>query len=111
MELGTPVGLLFTSIRIGFFFCVIFLAVQIVRSGSSPHVLPLAFFIFLEAYQFDLTRNAASSATQVMVAAAFILGAHFNPDTSDPDLSGLDNLGSITPDLSTPSNQHFMRSV
>ena len=65
MELGTPVGLLYVLTRIAFVYGMIFLSIRLVRSGSSPHVLPLSFVILGETYQ-DLTRNASMTATQVI---------------------------------------------
>lgn len=79
MELGTPVGLLYVLTRIAFVYGMIFLSIRLVRSGSSPHVLPLSFVILGETYQ-DLTRNASMTATQVMIGYAFILGVYYYPD-------------------------------
>ncbi|MFC5861199.1 hypothetical protein ACFPT7_02715 [Acidicapsa dinghuensis] len=80
MELGTVVGLLYIAVRIGFLFGIVFLAFRIVRSGSSPHVLPLAIFIATDGYIGDLTRSATMTATQVMIGCCFILSAYFHPD-------------------------------
>jgi len=80
MELGTPVGLPYALIRIFFVTAMIILSVRLVRSGSSPHVLPLSFFLFAQTYIGDLTRAATMTASQVMVGYAFILGAYYHPD-------------------------------
>lgn len=80
MELGTVVGLFYIFVRVGFAFAMIFLAVRIVRSGSSPHVLPLAIFLGSATYLGDLTRSATMTATQVILGYSFILGAYFHPD-------------------------------
>jgi len=80
MELGTPVGLLYALSRIGFLFGMVFLSIRIVRSGSSPHVLPLSFFVLAQGYTGDLTRNATMTGSQVMIGCAFILGAYYYPD-------------------------------
>jgi hypothetical protein len=80
MELGTAVGLTYVLTRIAFVYGMVFLAIRIVRSGSSPHVLPLSFVLFAQTYQ-DLTRAATMTATQVMVGYAFILGVYYYPDT------------------------------
>ncbi len=85
MELGTPVGLTYVLLRICFAFGMVFLAIRIVRTGSSPHVLPLSFFLLLQTYQSDLTRNATMSCTQVMIGYSFILGAYFYPDNTSQD--------------------------
>jgi len=79
MELGTPVGLLYVLTRFAFAFGMILLSIRIVRSGLTPHVLPLSFLLLAQIYQ-DLTRNAAMTSTQVMVGYAFILGAYYYPD-------------------------------
>jgi uncharacterized membrane protein len=79
MELGTPVGLLYVLTRVAFTYAMIFLSIRLVRSGSSPHVLPLSFVILGQSYA-DLTRNATMSATQVMIGYAFILGVYYHPD-------------------------------
>lgn len=79
MELGTPVGLLYVLTRIAFVYGMIFLSIRLVRSGSSPHVLPLSFVILGQTYQ-DLTRNASMTASQVMMGYAFILGVYYYPD-------------------------------
>ena len=80
MELGTPVGLLFVLTRLAFIYGVVFLSIQMVRNGTSPHVLPLSFVLLAQTYQ-DLTRAATMTATQVMIGYAFILGAYYYPDT------------------------------
>jgi hypothetical protein len=82
MELGTPVGLLYMVTRIGFLFGMVFLSLQIVRAGSSPHVLPLSFCLLAQSYQGDLTRAATMTASQVMIGYAFILGAYYYPDNT-----------------------------
>lgn len=79
MELGTPVGLLYVLTRIAFVYGMIFLSIRLVRSGTSPHVLPLSFVLLAQNYA-DLTRSAAMTASQVMVGYAFILGAYYYPD-------------------------------
>jgi hypothetical protein len=80
MELGTPVGLLYVLTRIGFLVGMVFVSIRIVRNGSTPHVLPLAFYLLAQAYQGDLTRAATMTASQVMIGYAFILGAYYYPD-------------------------------
>lgn len=86
MELGTPVGLLYALSRLGFLFGMVFFSIKIVRSGSSPHVLPLSVFLLAQGYQGDLTRAATMTASQIMIGYAFILGAYYYPD-NDPDNS------------------------
>jgi hypothetical protein len=85
MELGTPVGLIYALGRIAFISGMILLAINITRSGSSPHVLPLAFICFAQTYIGDLTRAATMTSTQVMVGYAFILGAYYYPDNTGQD--------------------------
>jgi len=85
MELGTPVGLLYMLVRLSFGAGMILLAVRLVRQGSSPHVLPLSFFLMAQVYQGDLTRNAAMSSSQSMMAFSFILGTYMNPDNTSLD--------------------------
>jgi hypothetical protein len=85
MELGTPVGLLYALTRIGFLTCMVLFAIKIVRSGSSPHVLPLSFILLAQGYQGDLTRAATMTASQVMVGYAFILGVYYHPDNISPE--------------------------
>lgn len=80
MELGTIVGLFYILVRIGFLVGMIFVAFQIVRSGSTPHVLPLAVFLAAAGYIGDLTRSATMTATQIMLGYSFILSAYFHPD-------------------------------
>jgi hypothetical protein len=80
MELGTPVGLMYIVIRLGFIVAMLILAVRIVRSGFSPHVLPLSFCLFAETYLGDLTRNATMTSSQVFLGYAFILGAYYYPE-------------------------------
>jgi hypothetical protein len=92
MELGTPVGLLYVLTRVTFIYAMIFLSIRIVREGSSPHVLPLSLVLLGQSYA-DLTRNAAMTASQVMVGYAFILGAYFYPDAkTSPDFEADDSL-------------------
>ena len=106
LELGTPVGLIYAFSRIAFFLGLILLSVRLVRIGCSPHVLPLSFFLFAQAYQGDMTRNAATSGSMVMVGSAFILGAFYNPDSPDePD--EIDN--TISPQLG--AGETLMRPV
>lgn len=85
MELGTPVGLLYAFSRIGFLIGMVFFSIRIVRSGSSPHVLPLSFFLLAQGYQGDMTRNATMTGSQVMMGYAFILGAYYYPDNTSPE--------------------------
>jgi hypothetical protein len=80
MELGTPVGLFYVFVRLTFITGMIFAAIRIVRAGSCPHVLPLAFCLFAEAFLGDLTRAATMTASQVMLGYCFILGALYYPD-------------------------------
>jgi len=87
MELGTPVGLIYALSRVGFFFGLVFLSIKIVRSGSSPHVLPLSFCVTALGYTGDLTRAATMTASQVMIACAFILGAYYYPDSISPEIT------------------------
>jgi hypothetical protein len=82
MELGTPVGLFYCLVRLLFVFGMIVFSIRIVRSGSSPHVLPLSFYLLGQAYTGDLTRAATMTASQVMLGYAFILGAYFHPDNT-----------------------------
>jgi hypothetical protein len=82
MELGTPVGLFYVLTRILFISGMVVLSMQIIRSGGTPHVLPLSFVLFAQSYQGDWTRSAAMSASQVMVGYAFILGAYYHPDNT-----------------------------
>jgi hypothetical protein len=79
MELGSAVGLLYVLTRIIFIYGMIFLSIRLVRNGSSPHVLPLAFVLLGQTYQ-DLTRAATMTASQVMLGYAFILGVYYYPD-------------------------------
>jgi hypothetical protein len=81
MELGTVVGLIYVLARIVFIVGMVFLSIRIVRNGSSPHVLPLSFFLLAQSYQADWTRGATMSCSQVMIGYSFILGAYFYPDT------------------------------
>ena len=92
MELGSLVGLFYAIVRVGFGFGMIFLAMYIVRSGSTPHVLPLAVFLIAQTYLGDLTRNATMTSTQVMVGYAFILGAFYHPDNASLALATGDSL-------------------
>jgi hypothetical protein len=93
MELGTPVGLFYALTRITFLFSMVLLSARIVRSGSSPHVMPLSFCLLAQAYQGDLTRAATMTASQVMVGFAFILGAYYYPDqTASLDVTAGDYL-------------------
>jgi hypothetical protein len=92
MELGTPVGLLYVLTRVTFIYAMIFLSIRIVREGSSPHVLPLSFVLLGQSYA-DLTRNAAMTATQVIMGYAFILGVYYYPDAkTSPDFEADDSL-------------------
>lgn len=79
MELGTPVGLFYLTIRFGFLIGMILLSIKIVRSGSAPHVLPISLIMCAQALA-DLTRAATMTSTQVMVGYAFILGVRMYPD-------------------------------
>jgi len=92
MELGTPVGLTWDLTRIGFLIGMVFFSARIVRNGSSPHVLPLSFFLLAQAYQGDLTRAATMTASQVMVGYSFILGAYYYPDNASPEEEAGDSL-------------------
>ena len=85
MELGTPVGLFYALTRIAFLVGMVFFAARMVRNGSSPHVLPLSFFLLAQGYQGDLTRAATMTGSQVMIGYAFILGAYYYPDNTSPE--------------------------
>jgi hypothetical protein len=89
MELGTPVGLLYALVRLSFAGGMFIFAIRLVKDGSSPHVMPLAFFLFVQVYLNDLTRAATMTASQVMLGYAFILGTYFYPDNaSEQDFAG-----------------------
>lgn len=93
MELGTPVGLFYMLVRIVLLLGMVFLSFAITRAGSSPHVIPLSFCLFAQAYQGDLTRAATMTASQVMVGYAFILSAYYYPDnTTSLELPAGDSL-------------------
>jgi hypothetical protein len=92
MELGTPVGLLYALSRLSFLFGMVFFSIRIVRSGSSPHVLPLSFYLMAQCYEGDLTRAATMTASQVMVGYAFILGAYYYPDNASPEAAADESL-------------------
>ena len=79
MELGTPVGMFYILIRLGFGIVMIFICIRMVRSGSTPHLIPLSFVLFALVYG-DMTRNATMTSTQIMVGYAFILGAYYYPE-------------------------------
>jgi len=96
MELGTPVGLIYVLIRLSFLMGMVFLSIKIVRDGSSPHVLPLSFYLLAQGYQGDLTRAATMTGSQVMVGYAFILGAYYHPDnTSMEAVAGDSSMRSV----------------
>jgi hypothetical protein len=80
MELGTPIGLAYVLTRLFFGIALIVLAIRLVRTGNSPHVLPLSFFIMAQFYLGDLTRNAAMSSSETMLACCFVLGTLYHPD-------------------------------
>jgi hypothetical protein len=81
MELGTPVGLLYVLARLFFFYGMILFAIRIARSGSTPHVVPMSFFLIATGYA-DMTRNATMTATQILFGYAFILSAYYHPDNA-----------------------------
>ena len=56
------------------------LAVRIVRSGSFPRFLPLAFAPFVRDGKRDLTRNAAMTASRVKIGFASIMVVQLYPD-------------------------------
>jgi hypothetical protein len=76
-EAGTLTGLVYNGVRILFSAGMILLAMNVVRRGGPPHVLPLAFVMFLQSYQGDLTRLGTVTFCQVALAYSFILGADF----------------------------------
>jgi hypothetical protein len=90
MEAGTPVGLLYALTRLSFLVGMVFLSIRLVRAGSSPHVLPLSFFLLAQGYQGDLTRAATMTASQEMIGYAFILGAYYYPDNASPEAAADD---------------------
>jgi len=89
MELGTPVGLFYVTIRFSLIFGMFLLSVKIVRSGSTPHVLALSFMLGGQTLA-DLTRAATMTSTQVMVGYAFILGVQLYPDNASLENSNSD---------------------
>ena len=94
MELGTPVGLAYVFLRIGFLVGIIVLAIRIVRTGTSPHVLPLSFILFAQGME-DLTRAATMTSTQVMIGCVYILGAQIYPDQHSLQDQGFEHPGQI----------------
>ena len=74
-ECGTAVGLFYDAVRIAVGVGMVLLAFNVVRRGGAPHVLPLAFVMFIQCYLGDLTRLGTSTFSQVALAYAFILGA------------------------------------
>jgi hypothetical protein len=97
MELGTPVGMIYMFTRVALLLGMVVLAFSITRAGSSPHVIPLSFCLFAQAYQGDLTRAATMTASQVMIGYAFILSAYYYPDN--------------IPSLELPAGDSLTRSV
>ena len=91
MELGTPVGYIFVLTRIGFLFGMVFFAIYLVRNGCSPHVLPMAFFLWAQTYVGDLTRNGTMTASQIMLGYSFILGVYYHPDNRETDYAAIDS--------------------
>ncbi len=96
MELGTPIGLVYLLFRFSFLLGMFFVAVKIVRSGSSPHVLPLSCMLFAQAWNADMTRAATMTSSQVMIGYAFILGVQIYPDQTS---------------LEAPASEFHTRSV
>lgn len=93
MECGTPVGMIYMITRTILLAGMILLSLSIARAGSSPHVIPLSFCLFAQAYQGDLTRAATMTASQVMIGYAFILSAYYYPDnTTSLELPAGDSL-------------------
>ena len=86
MELGTPVGLFYMTLRFSLIFGMFLLSVRIVRTRSTPHVLPLSFMLAGQTLA-DLTRAATMTSTQVMVGYSFILAAQLYPDAASVDES------------------------
>ena len=92
MELGMPVGMLYAIIRLAFLAGMVFFAARLVRQGSSPHVLPLAFFLAAQGYIGDLTRAATMTASQVFLGFAFILGTYYYPDKTSPEVQARESM-------------------
>jgi hypothetical protein len=92
MELGSPVGLFYAVTRLMFLTGMIFFAARLVRQGSSPHVLPLAFYLLGQGYIGDLTRAATMTASQVFLAYAFILGTYYHPDNTGQEVLASDSM-------------------
>jgi hypothetical protein len=92
-ELGTLVGLFYVMTRIFFALGMVGLAVWIVRCGGPPHVLPIAFYCFMQCYLGDLTRFGTMTCSQIMESYAFILGAYlYSNDEADQELAAASDL-------------------
>lgn len=81
-EEGTLVGLFYDFTRIAFSLGMVFLAIQIVRKGGVPHVLPIAMYCFAQVYLQDLTRLGSMTSGQVAIAYAFILSVYLYPHSN-----------------------------
>jgi len=92
-ELGTLVGLFYVFTRIFFALGMVGLAFLIVRSGGPPHVLPIAFYCFMQCYLGDLTRFGTMTCSQIMLSYAFVLGAYlYSNDEAERELAAASNL-------------------
>jgi hypothetical protein len=81
MELGTPVGFLWCTARFGFAIGMILLAWRL--NEISPHTLALACVLFAQI-GWEMTRNATTTFTQVMIGYCFIFGVAVYPYMYEP---------------------------
>ncbi|HTJ31423.1 MAG TPA: hypothetical protein VL346_13030 [Acidobacteriaceae bacterium] len=81
MELGTPVGYLWCTVRFGFALGMIVLAWRLMH--IAPHTLALACMLFAQV-TWELTRNATTTFTQVMIGYSFIFGVAVYPYLYEP---------------------------
>ncbi|HEY9126148.1 MAG TPA: hypothetical protein VIM62_03435 [Acidobacteriaceae bacterium] len=81
MELGTPVGFLWCAVRFGFALGMIALAWRLI--DIAPHTMALACMLFAQIV-WEITRNATTTFTQVMIGYSFIFGVAIYPYLYEP---------------------------
>lgn len=80
IELGTPVGYLWCIVRFSFAIGMILFAWRLVY--ISPHCMALAYMLFAQVV-WELTRNATTTMTQVMMGYCFIFGVYHYPEVME----------------------------
>ncbi len=85
-ELGTFTGSFYDVMRMGMAVGIVLLSIFLLTRQRDPYALLLSVLVFTMLYIGDLTRNSSMTATQIFLAASFVLGSLYFPQEDSADV-------------------------